>query len=87
MSAWRSGPSPGPLPTSMQLGARRGQVEQLGVDQPVVDHHVGAGQQLGPATGEQAGVARARPRPGRRSRTRGCQRAEVEHRRGSRRAR
>ena len=59
-----------------QLGARRGQVEQLVGDQAVVDDDVGPAQQLGPATGEQTGVAGAgadqrRPSPPRPSGTRG----------------
>ncbi len=41
------------------LGRRGGQVEEFGGDEPVVDDHLGGGQELGPPSGEQAGIAGA----------------------------
>ena len=42
-----------------QFRARRGQAEQVPVDERVIDDHVRAAEQLRPAHGNQAGVARA----------------------------
>jgi len=49
------------LPHVDPLGAGRRQVQQGDLREPVVHHHVGPGQQLGPPAREQAGVARPRP--------------------------
>ncbi len=47
------------LPHVDQLGTGRGQLQQLAGDEPVVDHHVGPSEQVGPTAGEQTGVARS----------------------------
>ena len=41
------------------LGRRGGQIEEFRGDEPVVDHHLGGGQEFGPPSGEQAGIAGA----------------------------
>ena len=67
MSSWGRLARPGALPTLIRSGAGRGQVEQGGHRQPVVDDDVGPGQDLGAPHGDQAGVSGAGPRRGRRS--------------------
>ena len=47
---------PGALPTLMRSAAGRGQIEQAGDRQPVVDDDVGPAEHLGPAHGQQPGI-------------------------------
>ena len=57
ISSWGITNRPDRLPAKIRSASRRGQVEQAGVDQVVVNDHLGAAQGLKTPARQQPGVA------------------------------